>query len=372
MSDYVLETERLLLRCLQLDDAARVVELAGEHDVAKMTLNIPHPYPPESAVGFIEGSIEAWKNEERFAFAITDKVSNTFMGVIGLHPEQRHKRAMVGYWIGKPYWGKGYMTEALKRVIQFAFEDRDLNRVEAAYHIDNPASGRVMEKAGMLFEGTFPQYYRRDDKFIDLHFRAILRENYLQSDNTATHKQVDIQPIETEQLLLRCIQPDDAPPIATLINDYDIAKMTRTIPYPYPPEAAITYVINSIDAWENHKYFAFAIVQKETNTFMGVIGIHPEVHDFRAEVGYWIGKRFWNNGYVTEALQRVIQFGFETLNLNRIEASYRADNVASSRVMEKIGMQYEGTFRQMSFRDGEFHDLGFRAILREDYDAQNS
>ena len=178
MSDYQLATDRLILRRLQMDDAPHIVELAGDYDVAKMTLNIPHPYPPESASHFIEGSQEAWDEQEHYAFAIVSKESDTFMGVIGIIPERQHRRAEVGYWIGKPFWNRGYVTEALKRVIQFGFEDLDLNRIDAAYRVDNPASGRVMEKVGMQLEGTFRQMTIRDGEFSDLSYRAILREDY--------------------------------------------------------------------------------------------------------------------------------------------------------------------------------------------------
>ena len=178
MVDAQFETDRLILRRLQDNDARSISMLAGDYDVAKMTLNIPHPYPGGAATEFINRSKHAWDNHERYAFAIVLKATGTFMGVIGLIPEIRHRRAEVGYWIGKPHWGKGFMTETLKRIIQFGFEDLDLNRIQAGYIFDNPASGRVMEKVGMQLEGTFRQYAIRDDQPFDISYRAILREEY--------------------------------------------------------------------------------------------------------------------------------------------------------------------------------------------------
>lgn len=186
MTDYRFETNRLILRCLQEGDAARIVELAGDYEVSKMTLNIPYPYPPEGAINFIRGSMEAWGKGERFAFAMVQKKTDTFMGVIGFRPNQQHFRAEVGYWIGVPYWGNGYTTEALHRVIQFGFETLKLNRIQASYRTDNPASGRVMEKAGMQYEGTLRQMMFRDGEFTDLSYRAILREDYDQLKNKAS------------------------------------------------------------------------------------------------------------------------------------------------------------------------------------------
>ncbi len=173
-----LETDRLILRKLALEDAPHIVRLAGDYEVSKMTLNIPHPYPPDVAEDFIKTVRENWENDVSFTFAIVRQEDDIFMGMIGLRPEMKHLRAEVGYWIGVPFWGKGYMTEALKRVIQFGFDDLKLNRVGASYRIDNPASGRVMEKAGMQHEGTFYKYSIRDGVPMDLHFRAILREDH--------------------------------------------------------------------------------------------------------------------------------------------------------------------------------------------------
>lgn len=178
MIDKTLTTERLILRKLEPDDAPHIVRLAGDYEVSKMTLNIPHPYPAEIAPEFITNTHKNWENDITYTFGIVRKNDNVFMGVIGVHPEMRHLRAEVGYWIGVEFWGKGYMTEALKRVIQFGFEDLNLNRVGASHLISNPASGRVMEKAGMKHEGTFYKYSVRDGEPMDLHFRAILKDDY--------------------------------------------------------------------------------------------------------------------------------------------------------------------------------------------------
>jgi len=178
MTDYQLTTDRLLLRKLTLTDAPDIVRLAGDYEVAKMTLNIPHPYPADGAEDFIKMTHQNWDNGVTYTFAIVNKDDEAYMGAIGIRIEARHKRAEVGYWIGVPYWGQGYMTEALQRVIQFGFEELDLNRIGASYLVQNPASGRVMEKAGMKHEGTFLKYMIRDDEPLDLHFRAILREDY--------------------------------------------------------------------------------------------------------------------------------------------------------------------------------------------------
>ena len=87
MNYYELRTDRLLLRRLKQDDAPQMARLAGDYEVAKMTLNIPHPYPADDAKTFIERSQQAWDKGERYGFAIALKETDTFMGVIGIIPE---------------------------------------------------------------------------------------------------------------------------------------------------------------------------------------------------------------------------------------------------------------------------------------------
>ena len=91
----------------------------------------------------------------------------------------------------------------------------------------------------------------------------------------------------------------------------------------------------------------------------------------RAEMGYWIGKPYWNNGYCTEAAEAVLRYGFTELGLNRIYAHHFGRNPASGRVMEKIGMVYEGCLRQHVQRWGVFEDLKIYAILKSEYESQS-
>lgn len=172
-----LETERLLLRKLELNDADRVEELASDYELAKTTLNVPHPYPPGSAGDFIQSM---WKAEERgmVVFAIVEKESNSLIGIINIKQTLAYKRGELGYWVGRPYWGKGYGTEAARAVVGFGFKELGLNKVFAGAFADNPGSWRIMEKVGMKHEGTWRQHAMRDGRFVDLVYYGVLREEY--------------------------------------------------------------------------------------------------------------------------------------------------------------------------------------------------
>ncbi len=136
------------MRPFSLNDADAVMELAGNPRVSETTLNIPHPYEPGMAEEFISGRQADWESGSAATFAITSASSDSLLGTIGLKIEG--SEAEMGYWIGEPFWGSGYCTEATERILEFAFTELKLSRVIAEHLATNPASGRVMQKAGMV------------------------------------------------------------------------------------------------------------------------------------------------------------------------------------------------------------------------------
>jgi RimJ/RimL family protein N-acetyltransferase len=173
-----LSTARLILRPFTLEDAPVVQRLAGAHEVADTTLNIPHPYR--------EGVAEAWilTHKQLFrvgvlaTFALVLAASDELIGAIGLRIEAVHSRAELGYWIGVSHWGKGYCTEAARAVVAYGFDVLGLMRVHASHLTRNPASGRVMQKLGMRHEGKLRKHVRKSDVLEDLEIYAILRHEF--------------------------------------------------------------------------------------------------------------------------------------------------------------------------------------------------
>jgi len=171
--------------------------------------------------------------------------------------------------------------------------------------------------------------------------------------------------LETKRLLLRPLELSDADLMLPLVNDYDVAANTLNIPFPYPDDMAAEFIARAQSYWQDGSAYTFAIVRKDDTTFMGCIGLHPNSHR-AAEMGYWLGKLFWGQGYATEAASRLLHYAFEELDLNRVFASHFASNLASGRVMQKAGMTYEGTMRQHVLKWGSFKDLVYYAIVRGD------
>ena len=174
MHQPTLYTARLLLRPFQLSDAPAVQRLAGDAAVAEMTLNVPHPYGDGMAETWIASHRGAWDAGAAVTFAIAT-LDNELRGTISLQLTTPHRRGEMGYWIGRPYWGQGVATEAVHGLLQFAFGPLGLNRVQASHLPRNPASGRVMQKAGMQREGLHREQYLKDGRFEDVMQYAVLR-----------------------------------------------------------------------------------------------------------------------------------------------------------------------------------------------------
>jgi RimJ/RimL family protein N-acetyltransferase len=173
-----LATERLILRPFALSDAGRVQELAGEQEIAATTLRIPHPYEDgmaEEWIGTLGGN---WLEGREATFAVTRREDGSLTGSISLVLQRDHERAEVGYWIGKPYWSRGYATEAVGEILRFAFEDLGLHRVQATFLPTNPASGKVLIKAGLTREGRLRQYVKKGGRFEDLELYSLLAGEY--------------------------------------------------------------------------------------------------------------------------------------------------------------------------------------------------
>jgi ribosomal-protein-alanine N-acetyltransferase len=183
MSPLHLDTPRLLLRPFTLTDTPAVQRLAGAVEVARTTLNVPHPYEDGMAEQWIERQQRPENLAHTLNFAITLRDSLELCGCIGLRINREQAVGDLGYWMGLEFWNRGYCTEAAQAVIDAAFGTLGLKRVQASHLSSNPASGRVMQKNGMKFEGITPNGARRGDEFYDLLRYAISRSDWL--DNSS-------------------------------------------------------------------------------------------------------------------------------------------------------------------------------------------
>jgi RimJ/RimL family protein N-acetyltransferase len=155
---WPLRTERLSLRPLNTLDAARVQNLAGNWAVSQTLDVVPYPYPDGLAEVWINETREKIKADGDVALAIeTEK--DGLIGVISVSRRPDGVTGVLGYWLGEPYWGHGYATEAVVSMIRFASERMNLETLLARVFVENPASERVLTKIGFCHEGVEERHY---------------------------------------------------------------------------------------------------------------------------------------------------------------------------------------------------------------------
>jgi RimJ/RimL family protein N-acetyltransferase len=145
-----LETERLVLRPLRPGDAEPMTPLAADPGVSRMTTSIPHPFKRQHAEDFIGRMAEAdIRHEAVFALERRD---GAFMGVVGLHPSEP-LGTELGYWLGRPFWGQGFMTEAVAALLSWVGGAWGRRMLVSGHFADNEPSGRVLAKSCFLYTG---------------------------------------------------------------------------------------------------------------------------------------------------------------------------------------------------------------------------
>jgi RimJ/RimL family protein N-acetyltransferase len=173
--------------------------------------------------------------------------------------------------------------------------------------------------------------------------------------------------LRTARLLLRVHKQEDIPDLVRLAGAREIAATTLGIPHPYIDEDARRFLEKSADDFRSGRSVSFAICKVPGGELCGGAGLDISETHQRAELGYWIGVPYWRMGYATEAARAVVEFGFANLGLHRIHAHYFAENKASGRVLEKIGMRSEGRLRNHFQKWNRFIDVENCGILSEEF-----
>jgi len=150
----VVSTERLILRGPVVNDACAIATCANDLNVAGMTTSMPHPYGHADAEAWISGAMACdWETQARFV------IEHRNFGVVGLldFDQDRGSKVEIGYCLGRPFWNRGYATEAVRAALKWVKRDWRANVVVAGHFADNPASGAVLCKAGFLYTGDVEQ-----------------------------------------------------------------------------------------------------------------------------------------------------------------------------------------------------------------------
>ncbi|GEN46873.1 GNAT family N-acetyltransferase [Alkalibacillus haloalkaliphilus] len=179
----------------------------------------------------------------------------------------------------------------------------------------------------------------------------------------------DFPTLETDRLKIRKLTMDDVEDINKYTSKDEVSQYVSWNTHQSLDDTK-DFVQFALDQYQKHDVAPFGIELKETGKIIGTVDyIWWKPAHQKAEIGYVLSDQYWSNGIMTEAVQELIKFGFENMDLVRIEARCFAENKGSERVMQKVGMTYEGTLRKSMFVKGHYKDLKMYAILKEDYES---
>ena len=303
-----IETERLRLRRFVMDDVNAVfLEWANSAAVTKYLTWEPHKSIGQTRTYLLD-TIAGYEKEDKYLWGIELKESGGLIGAIhsGILNE-RARVADVGYCLGERFWGNGYMPEALKAVMDYMFYDVNVNRIEAYHSVNNPASGKVMQKAGMLKEGHLRQrYITGGGEYQDGDLYALVREDF---DKQYTPEKADFFELEDKD-----------------ISGHNV----RLVCYEYyTGNAAKKYVPS----------YKFNITEKNSGTILGEIDLRLGFSEglyYGGHIGYNVKEEFQNMGIATIACKIVLQIA-KAHGYKRLIITNTPSNRASARVCEKIG-----------------------------------
>lgn len=174
-----LETPRLRLRPVGPGDIGNIQRAATAREISDTMISIPHPYPEGEADRYVKRQMEGLQTGHSIAFVIERKGDEKFMGLLELRKINReHLLAEMSFWLIPEVWGQGYMSEVVRKVTKFAFDDLGMNRLYAFHMLRNPATGRVLGKNGFRREGLLMQRVRKWGKFEDVALMALLKDDW--------------------------------------------------------------------------------------------------------------------------------------------------------------------------------------------------
>ena len=180
----------------------------------------------------------------------------------------------------------------------------------------------------------------------------------------------ELPTLRTDRLLLRPFRMSDAPDVQRLAGAMEVAQWTLALPHPYENGTAERWIESQQRQVEDGMLPNFAITLAADGVLMGSIGMEIQAEHQHGRLGYWLGVTYWNQGYGTEAVKAVLAYGFDTLHLHRIYAPHFSGNLASGRVLQKVGMRHEGRLREHYVRLGRRVDLELYGMIEADFRDQ--
>ena len=174
----IIETNRLLLRPLEMNDAPAIAAKIDNYEISKNLARVPYPYHRSDAEEFIDWALQ---HDQRSAFRVISLKADpdTLAGLISYDCMEERQKAELGYWLVQQHWGKGLMTEAAQAMVELAFMTSGLDSLSSCYFNENPASGKVLARAGFAITGTCLQFSKARSEEVPVTAVTLTRESWL-------------------------------------------------------------------------------------------------------------------------------------------------------------------------------------------------
>lgn len=196
----ILETDRLLLRPFKLSDAKEVYISMNDPEIYLTTLNIPKSYTMDLAISWIKSHELVYAEKGMITLAGIFKETSILVGAFTLSIDRKHNLGEVGYWIRKDCWNNGYGTEGTRELINYGFNEVKINKIIGRHFKLNTASGKVMEKCGMLREGVHQEAICKEGFYHDVVFYSILRSSWLLLDDNIKNVDLIVRKLTTNDI----------------------------------------------------------------------------------------------------------------------------------------------------------------------------
>jgi len=351
----VLETERLILRLLTSNDLENIYEYGSDDRVSEYVSWNTHRSLSDTRA-FLDHILEQYGNKEAIFWGLELKENNKLVGTINfVSLNTKHKVGEIGYILSRQYWAKGIMTEAVKEVIKFGFNEMELIRIQAKCFVENIGSEQVMKKVGMTYEGTIRKGMFVKGKHHDLKMYSILVDEKISPDESNFRSNDDNITATASKIKLELTDNKYLPEIIELHKDEEVQEMLGVMELPDE-----NYLKNN--------NMCYSILD-ENDEFIGIVELYNlSWKNRRAELSIIIKPSVRGKGYGYDALNKILEIGFKELGLNRIWLRVLEYNSRAIELYKRVGFVQEGINRKESFRKGQYFSQIQMSILKSEWE----
>ena len=348
------------LRAHRLEDVDAIVEQCTDPTSIRWT-TVPLGYTADMARSFVTDTIpSAWEDDSEWIFAIETTHPDgerRFSGSISLRDEGS-RRAEIAFGAHPAIRGRGVMTTAVRLLLDWGFEERDVETVIWLASRGNVGSRRVAWRTGFTFGGVMPKWLNHRGAYADAWVATLHRDD----PRTPTTTWYDAPVLTGSGVVLRRLREDDADRIVEGCNDPTTSHWLSFMPAPYTREDASSYLLRTIEGASCGELIQWAMADPASDALVGIIGL-PRIQRGSGEVGYWTHPDARGRGLATEAVRLLSEHAFGSadsggLGLRRLLIKAAAGNVASQRVALTNGFTRYGEERSSEVvRDGSVTDM---------------